>query len=85
MPFKGGRYRVFLVKPPRDWRPQRLWDAPPTFEAGELRVKKATSGMALGFARAFNKEAVERGGPVEQWAIVARHLRPEYRAKGGAR
>ncbi|MFH1266677.1 MAG: hypothetical protein ABIK89_13185 [Planctomycetota bacterium] len=90
-----GRQRVYLVTVPDDWRPQRLWDAPPTFAAGQLVAKNLRPTEAAGFCRTHNKqrlEASQRGEPVGTWALYCRHLRPRWhnrpgqspKAKGGA-
>ncbi|MFH1923802.1 MAG: hypothetical protein ABIP48_28420 [Planctomycetota bacterium] len=50
-----GRQRVYVVTVPDDWRPQRLWDAPPTFAAGQLVAKNLRPTEAAGFCRTHNK------------------------------
>ena len=86
-----GKQAVYLVCVPPNWKPQRLWDCPPSFSEGVLHARNLTPRDALGFARSFNKGAVDclqRGEP-SQWAIVSKYIRPKYRqrvatVKGGA-
>lgn len=90
-----GKQAVYLILPTPDWKPQRLWDFPPSFTAGVLHARNLTPRDAVGFARGYNKGAVEclqRGEP-HQWAIVVRYTRPSWRGatpailpdlKGGA-
>jgi len=78
-----GKTAVYLVSPAPDWKPQRLWDFPPSFTEGVLHARNLRPRDAIGFARSFNKgatEALQRGEP-SQWAIVVRYVRPRYRPR----
>lgn len=55
-----GKQAVYLVSVPTDWKPQRLWDRPPAFSQGVLHARNLTPRDAIGFARSFNKGAVDR-------------------------
>lgn len=77
-----GRQAVYLVDVPADWKPQRLWDVPPSFSRGELYAKNLKPKEALGFARTHNKnevQAIQAGRGTGKWAIVSKHLRPRWR------
>jgi len=82
----GGRQAVFLVTPPDDWKPERPWSFPPFFANGQLVATRQTAAEAAGFARLYNKRALEQfqrdKEPVTSWAVVFRHLKPNW--KGGA-
>ena len=83
-----GKEAVYLVTPAPGWKPQRLWDWPPSFSQGVLHARNLAHRDAIGYARSHNKGAVERlqSGQPSQWAVVSHYLRPKYRpavAKGG--
>ena len=83
-----GKQAVYLVVPTPNWKPQRLWDCPPSFTQGVLHARNLTARDAIGFCRGFNKGAVEalQSGESSRWAIVAKYIRPSWRrraAKGG--
>ena len=56
---KSHKQAVFVGTTPTDFRPQRPWDVPPALEALELHAKNLSMTQALGFARVFNKRALE--------------------------
>jgi hypothetical protein len=81
-----GKQAVFTVRPAPDWRPQRLWDWPPTFTSGRLVTKNLHPRDAAGAARTINKVAMEqaaRGEPIDKWALYVRYIRPKYRPLQG--
>ncbi|MGI6417269.1 MAG: hypothetical protein ACOX1P_16530 [Thermoguttaceae bacterium] len=92
-PRSKGRQAVYLVVPPPDWKPQRLWDFPPSFSDGEIVARNLTPQTAAGYARTHNKAALERQQrqklPIDKWAIVGRHLKANWHGsrqpeKGGS-
>lgn len=80
-----GRQAVYLVTVPPDWKPQRLWDWPPTFTDGQLVAKNLPPASALGYCRTYNKnrvEAQQQGGePIGTWALYVRHLKPNWQGQ----
>jgi len=89
-----GRQATYVVNVPADWKPQRPWTFPPTFSSGELIAKNLSASEARGFASAHNAAELKRiqsGRPTGRWAIVVRHLKPNYHGdrhlagKGGAK
>jgi len=75
---RRGRKAVYIVTTGPDFTPQRPWDVPPSFCSGVLYVKNLDLREALGFARSFNKRAVEQreaGRWDRRWAILSRHLK----------
>lgn len=81
-PRSKGRQAVYLVVPPPDWKPQRLWDFPPSFSAGQIVARNLTPQTAAGYARAHNKGILERFQRdkvrIDKWAIVGRHLKAKW-------
>ena len=78
---KGGT-AIYIATVPASFRPQRLWDVTPEILSARLHSKNLAMSVALGFARAHNLaqvQALEHGRPIETWAIVMRHLKPERR------
>ena len=75
----GEKAAVYLVTVPADWKPQRPWDYPPTFEGGELYVKNVSGTQAAGAAFAFNKKAIGDSMKDRRWAIAARWVRQKWR------
>jgi len=79
---KGGA-AVYICAVQPTFRPQRLWDTPDEILTGKLYAKNLTISVALDFARVHNAPQVQAlihdRRPIESWAIVARHLKPEYR------
>lgn len=77
-----GRQAVYLVSPPPDWKPQRLWDFPPVFSDGQLVARNLTPQTAAGYARTHNKGVLERFQrekiAIDRWAIVGRHLKANW-------
>jgi hypothetical protein len=95
MTYPRWKQAVFIVTTPPDFKPQRPWDVPPSFAVGTLYAKNLSIREAVGFARTFNKRAVqarERHQWDHRWAILSKHLRPHRRwqqaqtesEKGGA-
>ena len=79
-----GRQAVYLVMPPPDWKPQRLWDFPPKFSTGQLVARNLTPSNAAGYVRTHNKAALEhsqRSEPIGTWALSVRYVRPSWRAR----
>ena len=77
-----GKQGVYLITPPADWKPQRLWDWPPTFTSGQLVARNLTPANAAGYCRTHNKQAMEsvlQNEPIATWALYVRHVRPHWR------
>jgi hypothetical protein len=87
MASRTGRQAVYVVTPPSEWKPQRPWSLPPTFTDGRLIGNKQSPADAAGFARLFNKDAMEISQrtkqPIAQWAVVFRYLKASWQPMDG--
>ncbi len=78
---KGGT-AIFICTVPPTFKPQRCWDVPDEILTAYLHAKNLAMSVALGFARVHNiaqVRAFEHGSPIVSWAIVIRHLKPEWK------
>jgi hypothetical protein len=79
---KGGT-AVYICMVPPSFRPQRPWDTPDEILSARLHSKNLKLIIALNFARAYNMPQVQSLQDdhriIESWAIVVRHLKPEWR------
>ena len=79
----NGGTAVLICKVPPTFKPQRCWDVPTEILSGYLHAKNLSMPTALGFARVHNIEQVDTlvriHRPIESWAIVMRHLKPEWK------
>ena len=79
---KGGA-AVYICMVPPSFRPQRPWDTPDEILTANLHSKNLKMKVALDFARAYNMPQVQNFQHdrriIENWAIVVRHLKPEWR------
>jgi len=79
---KGGT-AVFICTVPPTFKPQRCWDIPDEILTAYLHAKNLAMPVALGFARVHNMTQVQAlvqvQRPIETWAVVSRHLKPEWK------
>lgn len=63
---------VCRVTPPKEWRPDDIYDIPPDCIDREMFNMQARNNMVF-----LNREIMKRGGRIEQWAVVVKPLRKE--------
>ncbi|MCX7429021.1 MAG: hypothetical protein NTW96_25765 [Planctomycetia bacterium] len=74
-PSNTGRQAVYIGTLPETFKPQRVWDVPPSLTSVELYAKNLSMEQAAGFARTFNKAQMELPPPGRRWALVVKHLK----------
>jgi hypothetical protein len=78
-----GGTAVFICTVSPVFKPQRCWDVPDEILSARLHAKNLSMPVALDFARVHNIAQVQALAqdhrPIESWAIVMRHLKPEWK------
>lgn len=84
MSHRKGRFAVYLITPPPDWRPQRPWDWP---LSGVVRLheRNLTAPAAIAFCRVHNADEMKRNHhehePIQGWAICCYRVKPRWHAE----